>query len=176
MHNEIERKFIILEMPNLKGVIPTLQERYFLQRGDLVEERIQKNTTHEGVRFEYEIKFAISPKERKRTRKFITESEFLQLRAKAGQSLLRESYSLSKKNPRISIKMYQGKYRGFVFAEVEFDSLKESASFSPLEWMGSEITDTKLGRDAWLLDCSRAEFLSIFEQEKESLEGEDSGD
>jgi CYTH domain-containing protein len=100
----------------------------------------------------------------------------LQLRAKAGQSLLRESYSLSKKNPRISIKMYQGKYRGFVFAEVEFDSLKESASFSPLEWMGSEITDTKLGRDAWLLDCSRAEFLSIFEQEKESLEGEDSGD
>lgn len=175
MHNEIERKFIVLEMPKLKGVIPTLQERYFLQRGDLVEERIQKNTTHDGVRFEYEMKVALSPKERRRDRKFITEQEFVQLKKRASRALHRESYSLSKKSPRISIKMYQGTYKGFVFAEVEFDSIKDSKNFVPYEWMGSEITDTKLGRDAWLLDCTRSEFLKIFEQEKECL-NQDGGD
>lgn len=169
MYHEIERKFLVQNMPNIKGVVPTLQERYFLQRGDLVEERIQKN----GTIFEYEKKVALSPREWRRNKKQLTEEEFKELSRKASKVLKRESYSLSKKNPRVSIKVYLGEYKGFIFAEVEFDSLKECETFTPLTWMGSEITNSPLGRDAWLLDYDREHFLKKLKTEKSKLDTED---
>lgn len=165
MYHEIERKFLVQDMPNIKGIIPAVQERYFLQRGDLIEERIQKN----GTIFEYELKVALSPREWRRQKKIITEGEFLELTRRASKVLVRKSYSLSKKNPRISIKMYQGIYKGFIFAEVEFDSLRDSEIFTPLEWMGTEITNSRLGRDAWLLDYDREHFLKILHTEMDKL-------
>jgi|GEM_PF-1725678 len=39
---EIERKFLIKEMPNLENLKPTYYERYFLFRSEKIEIRIQK--------------------------------------------------------------------------------------------------------------------------------------
>lgn len=165
MYHEIERKFLVRQMPNLRKIVPSIQERYFLQRGDIIEERIQKNNSV----YEYEKKVALSPRERHREKKIISENDFITLQKRAIGPLIRKSYSLSKKNPRISIKMYQGEYKSFVFAEVEFDSIDEYEMFTPLEWMGTEITNSPLGRDVWLLDYTREQFLSIFQDEKEKL-------
>ncbi len=165
MYHEIDRKFLIQDMPRLTGRRPVLYERYFLQHGDLVEERIQKS----GDVYEYEIKTAISPQERIREKKMLTEKEFKKMKVKASVPILRESYLLSKKNPRISINKYQGEYKGLVFAEVEFDTREASETFEPLPWMGTEITNSPLGRDSWLLGIDREHFLQILDTEQEKL-------
>lgn len=168
MYHEIDRKFLIQEMPRLTGRRSVLYERYFLQHGDIVEERIQKC----GNEYEYEIKTAISPRERIREKNQITEREFNKLKAKSSKSIVRESYLLSKKNPRVSINKYKGDYKGFDFAEVEFDNKEDSESFEPLPWMGTEITNTPLGRDSWLLSLDREHFLKILDTEQEKLNPE----
>ena len=165
MYHEIERKFLIQEMPSLRGRKSSLYERHFLQHGDLVEERIQKC----GDVFEYEIKTALSPRERIREREIITEAEFKKLKAKASKVILRESYLISKKSPRISINKYKGEYKDLEFAEVEFDNNEERENFEPLEWMGTEITDSPLGRDSKLLNLDREHFLKILDTEKDKL-------
>jgi CYTH domain-containing protein len=167
MYHEIDRKFLIEEMPRLTGRRPVLHERYFLQYGDLVEERIQKV----GDTFEYEIKTAISPQERTREKKIITKKIFNTLKKKASKVILRESYLLSKK-PRISINRYLGEYKGFSFAEVEFDTREDSEIFEPLSWMGTEITNSPLGRDSWLLGLDREHFLKILDTENRKLNPE----
>lgn len=49
---EIERKFLIKEMPNLENLKPTYYERYFLFRSEKIEIRIQKK----WEKFEFEKK------------------------------------------------------------------------------------------------------------------------
>lgn len=168
MYHEIERKFLIRHMPKLSGITPELQERYFLQHGDLAEERIQKK----GDVCEYELKMALSPREWRREKRTIDEKEFTMLSRRAPKVILRESYSFSKKNPRVSIKKYKGDYRGLELAEVEFDSAVESEHFKPLEWMGVEITNSQLGRESWLLDLDREHFLSTLRSEQYKMSEE----
>ena len=165
MYHEIERKFLIRRMPKISGIRPEVQERYFLQHGDLAEERIQKR----GDIYEYELKMALSPREWRREKRSIPESEFRDLATRAPKVLIRESYSMSKKNPRISIKKYKGDYRGLEIAEVEFDSLEESEAFKPLDWMGTEVTNTNLGRDSRLLSLDREHFVALLDTYMESL-------
>ena len=169
MYHEIDRKFLIEEMPSLRGFAPVLHERYFIQYGDLAEERIQKCN---GV-FEYEIKMMITPHERSRERKVLTEKEFEKLKKRSSKVILLESYLLSKKNPRLSINKYKGDYQGLVFAELEFDTREESEAYVPEEWMSTEITNTKLGRDSWLLELDKEHFLNILdtEQNEKNIEG-----
>ena len=152
-------------MPSLRGIKPILNEQYFLQHGDLVEERIQKK---EGI-CEYEIKTIFGSGEWNREKKCINEKEFNLLKEKSPKVVLRESYSLSKKRPRLSIKVYLGDYKGLIFAEVEFDSHEEAENYEPSEWMGTEITHCPLGRDAWLLNFDREHFLKALQVEKDKL-------
>ncbi len=168
MYHEINRKFLIEEMPRLTGRRPVFYERYFLQHGDLVEERIQKV----GDSYEYEIKTAISPRERIREKNSISEKEFKKLKERSSKVILRERYLLSKKDPRISINRYKGDYKGFDFAEAEFDTEEERESFEPLAWMGTEITNSPLGRDSWLLSLDREHFLKILDTENKKLKPE----
>lgn len=165
MYHEIERKFLIQRMPKISGIRPELQERYFLQHGDLAEERIQKK----GNVYEYELKMAVSPREWRREKRFISETEFRDLATRTPKVLLRESYSISKKNPRISIKKYKGDYSGLELAEVEFDSLEEAEMFEPFDWMGNEITNTPLGRDSRLMCLDREHFITLIDTFKEDI-------
>lgn len=166
MYHEIERKFLIRKMPRLSGVTPVRNERYFLQSGDLVEERIQSN----GNVFEYELKTAVSPREWSREKRNISESEFRNLASKSSKMLIRESYLLSEKSPRISVMRYKGTYLGLDLCEVEFDSMEEFDSFVPLNWMGTEITNSPFGRESKLITLDREHFLRLLTIEKDILE------
>lgn len=165
MYHEIERKFLVAKMPNLRGIKKVSQERYFIQRGDLFEEGLKRKDSF----FSYESKFTLSPQEKTREKIFITKEEFDALKEKGTQILERDSYLLSKKKPVISIKKYKGIFRELVLAEVEFDSIEELKSFKPLDWMGIEVTDTPLGKDARLVDLDRKHFLKILKDLQESL-------
>ena len=143
-------------MPDLSGQEPVRYERYYLNRSNTVEERIQKK----GDAYEYEKKEKVSDLEHKKETRPITREEFESLKPKAGEAIIRDGYMVSN-NPDITIKIYHGKYEGLVRAEVEFDSLESAEAFIPPEWMGKEITGTPLGKDSDLLDLSEEQFKEM---------------
>lgn len=157
MYHEIERKFLVNDMPSLRGIRKVPQERYFIQRGELFEEGMKRK----GNVFTYESKFTLSKDEKSRDQIIITKEEFETSKSKGTSVIERDSYSLTKKSPVISIKKYKGEYSGLILAEVEFDTVQEMEDFVPLDWMGSEVTHTPLGKDAKLVDLSREKFKAV---------------
>ncbi len=158
---EIERKFLVKELPDLSGIKSIPYERYYLRVDEKLEERIQKK----GDKYELETKEVKSSLERTKDKKDISKEEFEELkRGKENEGIIREGYNLSS-NPNISIKIYHGKFEGLVRAEVEFKSTEESENYNPESWMGKEITQTDLGRDAKLLCLTNEEFQSLLKIE-----------
>lgn len=151
MKNEIERKFLIKEMPDLTGIIPIHYERYFLYNKDGIEIRIQQKNDF----FELERKTVISRTERTTEKIEISKDEFEQLKQFCSEGIERDSYKLDN---GASIKIYSGKYKGLVRVEFEFNNQQELNSFSPPSWVGREITDSRLGKDSELIRLSSEEF------------------
>ncbi len=154
--NEIERKFLIKSLPDLSQSRCISYERYFLSNDPGFEERIQKK----GEDYEIERKFKISDLSRKTEKQPISKEGFELLKKSVSRSIIRDSYDISS-SPRITIKIYHGDHEGLVRAEVEFTSEEEAKSFVPPDWMGEEITNTKLGRDSELVKLSQEEFEDI---------------
>lgn len=150
---EIERKFFVKKLPDLSQKEPVRYERYFLYRTPPAEIRIQKK----GDIYEFERKIEISPLTRVEHTFEITREEFNELKTYAKDVIVRDSYIISS-NPEISVKIYHGAYEGLIRAEVEFSSETEAQNFKPPEWFGKEITNTKLARDASLIDLNAEEF------------------
>ncbi len=160
MHHEIERKFLVKDMPDLDGVEKVSQERYFLQRSDLVEEGMKRK----GTTYLYEKKLMVSPQEKSRENIVVSKSEYESSKGRGTTIIERDSYRLSEyDNPVVSVKIYNGAYRGLVLAEVEFNSVEEMEDFEPFEWMGVEVTSTPLGKDARLVDLDREQFENILD-------------
>ncbi len=155
MKNEIERKFFIKEMPDLSNIIPLHYERYFLERGDGKEIRISKI----GDKYVYEKKSEVSDLERTREKREIAKEEFDELKQKASEAIIRDSYTISE-HPDIVIQIYHGRFEGLIRVEVEFDSEEEANAFEPLSWIGKEMTGLPIARDSKLLDLSDEEFKS----------------
>lgn len=153
--NEIERKFLVKIMPDISDIVPLYSERYFLKGEAGIEERISKSQD----RFFYERKEVLSPIERSREKKEITEEEFNSLKTRAYGSTIRETYLLSEK-PKITLQIYQGRFKGLVRVEVEFDSVEEAELFKPMPWLGREITGLSIARDSTMLQLTQEEFLS----------------
>lgn len=164
MYHEIERKFLVDDMPSLRGIRKVPQERYFIQRGELFEEGMKKK----GNMFAYESKFTISKDEKTRERILVTKEEFERVKTNRTPVIERDSYSLTRKSPVISIKKYKGVYAGLILVEVEFDTVEEMENFVPLEWMGAEVTNTPLGKDAKLIDLDREKFKKILTEIEEN--------
>ena len=166
MYHEIERKFLVNDMPSLRGIRKVPQERYFIQRGELFEEGMKRK----GDTYTYESKFMLSKDEKKREQIIVTQEEFETSKSRGTSIIERDSYSLTKKSPVISIKKYHGTYSGLILAEVEFDTIDEMEDFIPLDWMGPEVTHTPLGKDARLVDLTREKFVKILGDIKDNYE------
>ena len=170
MHHEIERKFLVKKMPNMKGIEKVSQERYFIQRSDLVEEGMKKK----GAVYLYEKKFSVTPHEKSREKKVVSKEEFDRFKSRGTNSIERDSYGLWEYDkPIVSIKKYKGIYHGLVLAEVEFDDTNEMEEFKPFSWMGAEVTDTKIGKDARLVDLDREHFIQELRRIEDNFKGVD---
>lgn len=154
---EIERKFLVKSLPDFGDQKSVWYERYYLERGNGVEKRIQKK----GDKYEFEELNEISELTRNKVKKEITEAEFVRLKADAKESIIRESYLLADSIPEISVKIYHDKFEGLIRAEIEFDSEEEAINFKQPSWFGVEITNTPLGRDSRLLDLTTEEFSKL---------------
>lgn len=157
---EIERKFLVKELPDLSDIKPVRYERYYLNKDGPSVERIQKK----GDRYEFESKKTISPLEHDKQKRYINQDEFEHLRkGKEADGIVRDGYMLST-NPEVSIKIYHDRFEGFVRAEVEFSSKEAAEAYVPESWMGAEITTSPLGADARLLHLTKDEFLSLLQR------------
>lgn len=153
---EIERKWLVKNLPDLAGLTPITYERYFLYIGNNIEIRIQRK----GDRYQFERKSQVGKLSREEQVFDITEGEFNTLKRQSLKAILRDSY-LIQEYPQITLKIYKGDYEGLIRAEVEFESEEEAEKFVPLDWFGKEITETPLGRDKLLISLSDDEFKKL---------------
>jgi CYTH domain-containing protein len=161
MNNEIERKFLIKQLPDLSRLEKVSYERYFLYHDKGVELRVQ----HKGDKYELERKVSVSETERTREKIEISQDEFNLFKSLATNAIIRDSYTISD-NPDISIKIYHGTYEGLIRAEVECDSTDELTQFEPPAWFGQEITHTPLARDGELMKLSPEEFKALLQDQQ----------
>ena len=105
--------------------------------------------------------------EYKKEKQEITEKEFLKLIKDCKKVIIRDSYLINE-NPNITIKIYQGTYKGLIRAEVEFNNEYEYNNFEIPEWFGKNITNTELGMDVRLIKLDREDFLEILKMEEEN--------
>lgn len=151
---EIERKFLVLKLPELNNIDPIHYERYIINDEANKQVRIQKKDNS----YELELKIKINDFEYEKTKKNISKSEFKKLSASCHKSIIRDSY-LVNTCPNITIKKYFGDYEGLIRAEVEYENAEQMQTFKLPEWLGNEITGTNLGNDNKLARLSRNEFL-----------------
>lgn len=163
-HNEeIERKFLVKIMPDISHIKPVHYERYFIFKDNETEIRIQKKDS----KYELERKIIENNLSAKKYKIDLTEKEFEKFKEISSDSINRESYHISD-NPNISLKIYQGRFKGLIRVEVEFLNQKDAYNFVPLLWFGPEITDSLLAKDSNLLDLTNNEFKNILENEQNS--------
>ena len=144
-----KRKFLVRFVPDLANIKSVHYERYFLLQENGIEIRVQSR----GNDFEIERKSLSETGEEEISKYQISREAFGILKQAATEAIVRESYLLSE-DPHLAIKIYQGKFQGFIRAEVAFATPEEADRFAPFEWMGREITDSPLGRDSQLLAMS----------------------
>lgn len=153
---EIERKFLVKNLPDLSNLKPIKYERYFLEVTEKSETRIQ----FKDNKYELEKKFNESSLSSRKEKKEISKEEFNKLKKGALKSIIRESYLLCK-NPETTIKIYHGDFEGLIRLEVEFKNEKEANNYIPPTWISKEITGTKLGRDSSLIELNKKEFRAL---------------
>ena len=135
---EIERKFLVREMPNLDGAKgDEVVQGYLAVDRDGTEVRLRRigdcyfETVKTGAglrRGEYETA--------------ITQEQFTVLwPATEGRRLEKTRYELEFQGHTLYLDIYLGSLNGLKVAEVEFDSEGESSLFTPPDWFGKEITE-----------------------------------
>ena len=134
---EIERKFLIKELPDLKGVkLDEIKQGYF---SITPEKRVRKKgktyiLTEKGegdlVREE---------------REEIISKEYGEELFKLSKTYIIEKtrYYIPHGEYTIELDIYGGKHKGLVVAEVEFPSVEKAESFVPPCWFGEDITKDK---------------------------------
>lgn len=149
MKTEIERKFLVAQMPDITGLPKISYERYFLFCDFQTEIRIQKKWDN----YEFERKVKETELSAEKLKFEITKNEFEELKKRSIWEILRDSYIISS-SPGISLKVYHWNLEWFQRIEVEFESENDSQNFTIPEWFGKEITGTAFARDSNIMNVS----------------------
>jgi len=135
---EIERKYLIRELPSLKGVKgEAVLQGYLALDADGAEVRLR----HIGEKYLETVKTG-SGLRRGEFETAISKDQFDTLwPATEGKRLEKTRYELDYEQHSIYLDVYHGKLDGLKVAEVEFESEGDSHSFNPPPWFGKEITE-----------------------------------
>ena len=153
---EFERKFLVNSLPDLSGLTPTKYVRCFLYIGSDGQIRAQQR----GDKFEIEAVFGNT-----RKRVDISPQAFEAISSGCTKRIERLTYPLT---DNTKIKIYQPPYNGLYIADIEFASLQESSTFNKPDWLGPEITDTKLGKDRQIILLTRDQVFDIIKTLKQN--------
>lgn len=148
MTERLTKRYLVRNLGNLELSNPIRYERYYIK--DTL--RIPKK----GEKLEKEI---LNEKNVVINKKEIPIEEFNELKKRAYQKIIRDSYLYLKDN-RISIKKYYEEYEGLNRVEVNFASKEELENFKKEPWLGEEITNSPLAFDKFLSKMTKQEFTS----------------
>ena len=134
---EIERKFLVKELPDLKGQkYSQIKQGYFsISPEKRVRQRDDKfflTEKGEGDLIREEREWEIDEK---------TAQEYF-ARSKT-YIIEKKRYYLPYGKYTVELDIYEGHHAGLIVAEVEFDSEEEALAFAPPAWFGEDITKDK---------------------------------
>ena len=140
-HLEIERKFLVNQSPVgwKRSASSRIVQGYFpMARRDL-EIRLRRKGSrhfltikrgHGRRRLEEEIE--------------VSEPAFRSLwPLTRAARIAKRRYRIPCRGHAIEMDVYQGRHRGLITADIEFDSVRASRSFQPPNWLGREITGSR---------------------------------
>ena len=150
-HLEIERKFLIKEMPRALDRFP----HHEIAQGYLA---VGRDKSHVRLRRKGDVcslTFKRGPARAREEREIrLSQGQFAALwPATAGSRLTKTRYDVPWRNRTIEIDIYRGSNDGLVVAEVEFPDEKSCRAFRPPAWLGEEVSgnpyysNVKLARD-----------------------------
>ena len=132
---EIERKFLVNEIPSLNGLRYSKITQGYISFSP--ETRIRKmddkyylTKKGEGMIAREEIESEVSKSE--------GEKYFEQV---ISNLIIKTRYYIPLEKYTIELDIYDGKFKGLVVAEVEFESLEEANLFTPPAWFGTDISN-----------------------------------
>jgi len=133
---EIERKFLVLDPPELDGAESDEIEQGYLATGADGEVRLRRKGEHlvltakrgSGIsRDEAEVDLDRGVFERLWP-------------LTGGRRLRKRRHVIPLGGLKIELDVYEGDLEGLVVAEIEFDSVDEAQAFEPPAWLGVEVT------------------------------------
>lgn len=132
---EIERKFLISQLPDDLSSYPCLQiEQGYLCVDPVVRIRRQNDT--------YILTYKSSGMlEREEYNLPLTEESYLHLRKKTDGCLIsKKRYKIPLGDYTIELDIFEGAHQGLILAEVEFPSRQEALAFCPPSWFSEDVT------------------------------------
>lgn len=140
MVEEIERKFLVFDLPDLENVDSRdfVQGYFFDSHHDQV--RLRKRTNSEDL-----TNFTIKRDEGETRDEFeipLTENQFKELwSATEGRRVWKTRYFIPLNSYTAELDIYKKRLEPLKTVEVEFGTKQESQDFSPPEWFGPEVTE-----------------------------------
>lgn len=136
-HDEIERKFLVLERPPLVGVNKKHILQYYITANGDEETRLRLEN---GVRC-YMVRKSGSGMVRKEEQVEIPAFWFSALKVLSVSATIRKTrWLIPYRGVIIELDIYGGELKGLVVAEVEFASRRAAMRFVPPAWFGQEVT------------------------------------
>ena len=138
MHREIERKFLVRELPaDLASCRHSeISQGYLVSLDDGLQVRLRKS----GERYSLTYKRGLGSVREEREVE-LTADQFAALwPATEGKRLIKKRYEIPLGDLVVEIDVYGGRHEGLVVAEVEFDDEESARKFQQPEWLGDDVT------------------------------------
>lgn len=158
MAKETERKFLVLNPPNLEGIkYVDIRQGYVAIDPEAGNEVRVRQSDHQYI-------LTIKSKgdlERLEVENELSKEDFEELwKVTNGRSLMKRRYYLPFQNWMIEIDQYKGILAGLWVAEIEFDDISESNLFNTPAWMDREVTFDKRFKNQSLAQLRDANFVN----------------
>ncbi len=137
-HREIERKFLVRELPEKLEDFPhaEIEQGYLAIELDSVQVRMRK--AGDELSLTYKRNEELSREEREIT---LTPEQFAVLWPGTAERRLRKTrYEVPLGELVVEIDVYHERHEGLIVAEVEFENEEEARTFQPPPWLGDDVS------------------------------------
>jgi adenylate cyclase len=137
---EIERKFLVREMPAFAGAERVVIDQGYLVPGENgIEVRLRGTESAQVLTVKR--KSAANAIEREEYNVPLTAEQWSELwPLTAGRRLRKERFKIPHGSLTLELDVYRGRNEGFAVVEVEFENVEKAREFAPPEWFGREVT------------------------------------
>jgi CYTH domain-containing protein len=137
-HREIERKFLVRKLPDDLAARPhtEISQGYLAIADDGLQVRLRKK----GGQCSLTYKRGVGPVREEREVELTAEQFATLWPATDGKRLVKTRYDIPFGNRVVEIDIYEGRHKGLVVAEVEFDDEESAKIFQPPDWLGDDVT------------------------------------